>query len=52
VDRAGPFEDGGDPQAVERGLTVMALIDLDAGDGMAMTGEPCSLSPSCRKNLF
>ena len=36
VDRSRPFEDGGDPEAVEPGVAMMALVDLDARDGVAM----------------
>ena len=36
VDRPGPFEDGGDSQAVEPRVAMVALVDLDAGDGVAV----------------
>ena len=36
VDRARPFEDGGDGQAVEPGIAMVAFVDPDAGDGVAM----------------
>jgi hypothetical protein len=36
VDGTRPFEDRSKPQAVENGLTMMTLIDLDARNGMTM----------------
>ena len=36
VDRARPFEDGGDAQSVEPRVAMMALVDLDPSDGVAM----------------
>jgi hypothetical protein len=36
VNRSGPLVDRRDPQAIELGVAMMSLVDLDAGDGMAM----------------
>ena len=36
VDRPRPFEYRRDLEAVEPGIAMMALVDLDAGDGVAM----------------
>jgi hypothetical protein len=55
VDRARPFEDGGDAQAVEPGVAMMAFVDLDAGDGvaMALVGQPLNwqLQPYSQEQL-
>ena len=37
MDRSRPFENGRNPQAVELGFAVMAFVNLDAGNRMAMT---------------
>src|SRR5437868_543410 len=36
VDRPGPLEDSNHRQPIEPGIAMMALVDLDRGDGVAM----------------
>lgn len=46
VDRSRPFENGGNPQAVQPGLAMMAFVDLDPGHRVAVTlvGETVELA--------
>jgi hypothetical protein len=46
VNRPGPFEDGRDREAIQPRVAVLAFVDLDSGNGVAMTlvGQPVELS--------